>query len=99
MLMDPAAHWQRQFEHYQVPASLAGRIKEMVSGPQVLINEMTAPPNEPFIRRHIIPHSINELPKKGLEKAPPLGERNVEILSALGLSADQLKKWGPDGVI
>ena len=44
IMMEPAAHWQRQFEHHQVPASLAGRIKEMVSGPQVLINEMTPHP-------------------------------------------------------
>ena len=50
IMMEPAAHWQRQFEHHQVPVSLAGRIKEMVYGPQVLINEMTAPPNEPSIR-------------------------------------------------
>ena len=66
-MMEPAAHWQRQFEHHQVPASLAGPIEEM--------------------------------PKKGLKKAPPLGERNVESWSALEFSADQLKKWRPGGVI
>ena len=98
-LREPASHWQRQFEHRQAPASLAGRIKEMVYGPQVLINEMTAPPNEPSIRRHIISHSIDEIPKNGLEKAPPLDEPNVESWSALGFSADQLKKWRSDGVI
>jgi hypothetical protein len=71
----------------------------MAHGPQVLINEMTAPPNEPSIRGHIISHSIDEMPKKGLKKALPLGERNVESWSALEFSADQLKKWRSDGVI
>lgn len=98
-MMEPAAHWQRRFEHHQVPASLAGPIEEMAHGPQVLINEMTAPPNEPSIRGHIISHSIDEIPKKGLKKALPLGERNVESWSALEFSADQLKKWRSDGVI
>ena len=98
-MMEPVAHWQRQFKHHRVPASLAGRIEEMADGPQVLINEMTAPPNEPSIRGHIISHSIDEMPKKGLQKAPPLGEPNVESRSALGFSADQLKGWRPDGVI
>ena len=97
--MEPAAHWQRQFEHHQVPASLAGPVEEMAHGPQVLINEMAGPPNEPSIRGHIISLSIDEMPKKGLKKAPPLGERNVESLSALEFSADKLKKLGPDGVI
>ena len=97
--MEPAAHWQRRFVHHQGPASLAGRIEEMAHGPQVLINEMTAPPNEPSIRGHIIFHSIDEMPEKGLKKEPPLGERNVESWSVLEFSADQLKKWRPEGVI
>jgi crotonobetainyl-CoA:carnitine CoA-transferase CaiB-like acyl-CoA transferase len=98
-MMELVAHQQRQFKHHRVPASLAGRIEEMADGPQVLINEMTAPPSEPSIRGHVISHSIDEIPKNGLEKAPPLGEPNVESRSALGFSADQLKKLRPDGVI
>jgi formyl-CoA transferase len=101
MLMEPAAHWQRQFEHHKVPAYLVGRIEEMVDDPQVLVNKMAVAPNDPSIGGHIISHPINieGMPKKGPEKAPSLGEHNAEILSALGFSADQLDKWQRDGVI
>jgi crotonobetainyl-CoA:carnitine CoA-transferase CaiB-like acyl-CoA transferase len=101
MLMEPAAHWQRQFERHKVPAYLVGRIEEMVDDPQVLVNKMAVAPNDPSIGGHIISHPINieGMPKKGPEKAPSLGEHNAEILSALGFSADQLDKWQRDGVI
>ena len=101
MLMEPAAHWQRQFEHHKVPAYLVGRIEEMVDDPQVLVNKMAVAPNDPSIGGHIITHPINieGMPKKGPEKAPSLGEHNAEILSALGFSADQLDQWQHDGVI
>ena len=48
-MMEPAAHWQRQFEHHRVPASLAGPIEEMLDGPQVLINEMTPHLTSPLL--------------------------------------------------
>lgn len=101
MLMEPAAHWQRQFERHKVPAYLVGRIEEMVDDPQVLVNKMAVAPNDPSVGGHIISHPINieGMPKKGPEKAPSLGEHNEEILSALGFSADQLDKWRRDGVI
>ena len=67
-MMEPAAHWQRRFEHHQVPASLAGPIEEMAHGPQVLINEMTAPPNEPSIRGISFPILLMKCPRRVSKK-------------------------------
>jgi crotonobetainyl-CoA:carnitine CoA-transferase CaiB-like acyl-CoA transferase len=62
-MMELVAHQQRQFKHHRVPASLAGRIEEMADGPQVLINEMTAPPSEPSIRGISFPILLMKFPR------------------------------------
>ena len=66
--MEPAAHWQRQFEHHQVPASLAGPIEEMAHGPQVLINEMTPHPTSLLLGGISYPILLMKCPRRVSKK-------------------------------
>jgi crotonobetainyl-CoA:carnitine CoA-transferase CaiB-like acyl-CoA transferase len=86
----------------EVPAGPINTVAEILADPQIdareMVRELTHPEYGP-IRVLGLPIKMSETPGV-VEGAPPcLGEHNREVLSMLGYSEEQIRKFGMDGTL
>ncbi|MEX6501210.1 CaiB/BaiF CoA transferase family protein [Pseudomonas zhanjiangensis] len=86
----------------EVPASRIYSAADMLGDPQYLAREMflsaKLPDGKPFKMPGIVP-KLSETPGSAQWIGPELGEHNVQILTGLGYSADQITTLRSEGAI
>lgn len=97
----PSDEWMQTFRAADVPATLVAEFEDLATDPQVLINQMVVTPVEDVGIDLVIraPVNIDGIPKVGVKKAPDLGEHNVEILTEMGYSLDDIQALSDKGII
>jgi crotonobetainyl-CoA:carnitine CoA-transferase CaiB-like acyl-CoA transferase len=79
--------WLVSFHEAKVPAALMGTLDDLVSDPQLTVNRMTVPMEDPGrATQRVINHPINVagLSRRPVHPAPDLGQHSDEILGSLG---------------
>ncbi len=89
-----SAYWLERLEAEAVPCAPVLRRKEVFSHPQIVENELIVESEHPVagpIRHTRAAARFSETPTSLRRQAPDLGEHTDEVLSGLGLSAEQLR--------
>lgn len=94
-------YWVEAFAKFEVPGALVGVLDDLVNDPQLKINNMLVEPKEPVGADWVINHPVNveTTERRGVYRAPEVGEHNHEVLAALGLTADQIRGLSDAGII
>lgn len=94
-------HWLAAFEQHDVPGALAGVLDDLPSDPQLKINNMLVQPKEPVGAEWVINHPVNVATsqRRGVYRAPEVGEHTQEVLADLGLSDEQIQGLRAAGII
>lgn len=93
--------WMTTFTSFDLPVNLVAVIEENKTDEQVLLNQMAVRPTDDRIKTPLIinhPIQISNVPKVGPQCAPGLGEHNVEILTELGFSGEEIDRLMKSGV-
>ena len=98
----PSDEWLMVFAGFNLPVNRIAIIEELATDPQVLENNMAAPPedksiNVPMIINH--PINVEHLPKVGPVRAPAQGEHSRQILGELGMTDKEIETLVNDGAV
>ena len=94
--------WLAVFAGFNLPVNRIAVIEELTADPQVLENNMAAPPEDksidvPMIINH--PINVEHLPKVGPIRAPAQGEHSRQILGELGMTKQEIETLLSDGAV
>jgi crotonobetainyl-CoA:carnitine CoA-transferase CaiB-like acyl-CoA transferase len=94
--------WLAVFAGFNLPVNRIAIIEELAADPQVLENNMAAPPEDknidvPMIINH--PINVEHLPKVGPVRAPAQGEHSRQILGELGMTDIEIETLLSDGAV
>lgn len=97
----PSDEWMQIFRAADVPVALVAKFEDLPNDPQVIINEMAVKPVEDVGVERVIrdPVNIDGIKRVGVKKSPELGEHNIEILTEMGFSLDEIQGLSDKGVI
>lgn len=94
-------YWLAAFEQHDVPGALAGVLDDLPNDPQLKVNNMIVKPKESVGADWVINHPVNveTTERRGVYRAPEVGEHNQEVLAGLGLTAEQISGLADAGII
>ena len=93
--------WSAIFTAARVPAQLVETLDDLLTDPQIRLNQIFAEPTEDVGVDRVVspPVFVDGLPRTGIRKAPQIGEHSGEILATLGYSADEIETLRAQGVV
>lgn len=94
-------YWLAAFEQHDVPGALAGVLDDLPNDPQLKVNNMIVKPKEPVGADWVINHPVNveTTERRGVYRAPQVGEHTQEVLAGLGLTLEQISGLADAGII
>jgi crotonobetainyl-CoA:carnitine CoA-transferase CaiB-like acyl-CoA transferase len=97
-----ASEWMATFRAENVPVTLVAELADLPHDPQLLVNNMVAPPTDlsvpaDFVINH--PLNVDGLARVGARHAPELGEHTHEVLAEMGYSESDIAGFAARGVI
>ena len=96
-----AKEWTAIFAAAAVPAQLVGTLDDLLTDPQIALNDIFTTPVEDVGVDRVVnaPVFIDGMPRAGVRKAPELGEHSIEILGSMGYSDAEIAQLLADGVV
>ena len=92
---ESAAYWLERLEEYGVPCAPVLTRSAMINHPQVKANEVLLETEHPVagrIRQARPAAQFSSRPYSTRQGAPKLGEHSLEVLSEIGLNADEIER-------
>ncbi len=96
-----AGHWLQRLAEYGVPVTLVREFADLLTDPQIQINDMAVVPLQDVGMERVIrdPVNVDGVARVGVKKAPELGEHTDEILTEMGYSAAQIEALREQGAV
>ncbi len=93
--------WLTLFAEYEVPGALVGVLDDLPNDPQLKVNNMIVEPKEAVGAPWVINHPVNveSTARRGVYRAPDVGEHTDEVLAELGISEEQIAGMRRAGII